>query len=172
MANIEWHKKFKLLDEQLKNVQELYSKIIINKSDEDIWQRTKSIVQDSRTWSFYTAEGIDEVKKMLEDVANLNLTYKYGYCCIWRYDESFTKSPIHIDEAAQHLGTVCIAAGLNSKFEIFFHDTETKEKLDSVIVEGNNIIVLNNSNFWHSVEGCGDLFILGAEKKENYFRKN
>ena len=170
MATVEWHKNFKLLDEQLKIVQELCSKIVVNKSDDDIWQRTKSIVQDSRTWTFYVADGIVEVKKMLEDVTKLNLTYNYGYCCIWRYDEDFPKSSIHIDEEAQHSGTVCIAAGSDSKFEIFFHDTKTKEKLDSVIVEGNNIIALNNANFWHSVEGKGDLFILGAEKKENYFK--
>ena len=132
-----------------------------NPDPQDAWQRTSHITLDSHTWSFYKAQGLIEVQEQLKIFTGLNTAYKHGFCCIWRYDADFPKCPIHIDDKAQHKGSICIS--LTGKHEIFLHDEKTKEKTESVIISDNTIIFLRNSEYYHSVEGNGDLLCLGVE---------
>ena len=130
--------------------------------NQNVWHRTSHITLDSYTWSFYQAEGLKEVKKQLKVVTGLDTIYERGYTCIWRYDKQFPKCPIHIDHEAQHKGSLCIS--LSGYHNIFLHDTDTKEKVESITVKDNNIMFIKNSKYYHSVEGNGDLWILGVKK--------
>ena len=130
--------------------------------NQNVWHRTSHITLDSYTWSFYQAEGLKEVKKQLKVVTGLDTIYEHGYTCIWRYDKQFPKCPIHIDHEAQHKGSLCIS--LSGYHNIFLHDTDTKEKVESITVKDNNIMFIKNSKYYHSVEGNGDLWILGVKK--------
>jgi hypothetical protein len=130
--------------------------------NQNVWHRTSHITLDSYTWSFYQAEGLKEVKKQLKVVTGLDTIYEHGYTCIWRYDKQFPKCPIHIDHEAQHRGSLCIS--LSGYHNIFLHDTDTKEKVESITVKDNNIMFIKNSKYYHSVEGNGDLWILGVKK--------
>jgi len=130
--------------------------------NQNVWHRTSHITLDSYTWSFYQAGGLKEVKKQLKVVTGLDTIYEHGYTCIWRYDKQFPKCPIHIDHEAQHKGSLCIS--LSGYHNIFLHDTDTKEKVESITVKDNNIMFIKNSKYYHSVEGNGDLWILGVKK--------
>mgnify|MGYP004006495733 FL=1 len=130
--------------------------------NQNVWHRTSHITLDSYTWSFYQAEGLKEVKKQLKVVTGLDTIYEHGYTCIWRYDKQFPKCPIHIDHEAQHKGSLCIS--LSGYHNIFLHDTDTKEKVESITVKDNNIMFIKNSKYYHSVEGNGDLWIRGVKK--------
>ena len=123
--------------------------------------RTPHITLASYTWVFYEAEGLKEVKEQLKIVTGLETIYEHGYTCIWRYDKTFPKCPIHIDNKAQHKGSLCIS--LSGHHTIFLHDANTKEKLERVRVEDNRIMFIRNSEYYHSVEGDGDLWILGVK---------
>jgi hypothetical protein len=130
--------------------------------DREIWQRTSSITLNSNTWTFYEAAELINIKEQIKNTTGLNTIYEHGYTCIWRYDEEFPKCPIHIDDEAQHKGSLCIS--LSGYHNIFLHDIKTKEKLEKITVKDNSIMFIKNSEYYHSVEGNGDLWILGVKK--------
>jgi len=132
-----------------------------NPDDKDIWQRTSNITLDSNTWTFYEADELINIKEQIKSITGLNTLYEHGYTCIWRYDESFPKCPIHIDDKAQHKGSLCIS--LSGYHNMFLHHIETKEKLEKITIKDNDIMFIKNSEYYHSVEGNGDLLILGVE---------
>ena len=132
--------------------------------------RTSHITLNSNTWSFYNAEGITNIKEQLKTITGLSTmrlfseTYQHGYGSIWRYDKNFPKCPVHIDDEEKmnstHKGSLCIS--VSGSHEIFLHDTITKKKIKSVVIKDNDIMFLNNREYYHSVEGNGDLCVIGV----------
>ena len=158
-----WQTSYVINDNLKEAISHICDKKIKSMPDnQNVWHRTSHITLDSYTWSFYQAEGLKEVKKQLKVVTGLDTIYEHGYTCIWRYDKQFPKCPIHIDHEAQHKGSLCIS--LSGYHNIFLHDTDTKEKVESITVKDNNIMFIKNSKYYHSVEGNGDLWILGVKK--------
>lgn len=162
---MKWKTIFTISNKLFNEICYMYSNIIKDVPDGSIPQRTKHVVMDSTTWTFYDAEGLHNVKQQLGSITGFNLLYEHGYGCIWRYDDHFPKCPVHIDYKAQHIGSLCIS--VSGSHRIYLHDETTHEKNESVILKNNKIMFLKNSEYWHSVEGQGDLLIFGCEDIEN-----
>jgi hypothetical protein len=158
-----WQTSYTINDDLKEKISNICNKKLEGEpDDQEVWHRTSHITLNSHTWSFYKAEGLNEVKEQLKIITGLDTIYDHGYTCIWRYDQEFPKCPIHIDYEAQHKGSLCIS--LSGYHNIFLHDIKTKEKLEKITVKDNSIMFINNSKYYHSVEGNGDLWILGVKK--------
>ena len=54
------------------------------------------------------------------------------------------------------------------------HDKETKEVLDSVVLNNKNGMCLYHTEFMHDIQGVGDLVVFGLSKdfnEKSYFAK-
>ena len=112
-------------------------------------------------------DNLINVRQLVTKVTGLALEEKTPILAIWRYDENFTKCPIHIDEGGEHTGSVVTC--ISGNFNLHLHE---KDELDSPIIETiainkNKLVALNNTVFPHSVEGQGDLIVFGTSKQTN-----
>ena len=49
------------------------------------------------------------------------------------------------------------------------HDKETKEVLDTRVLNNTNAMSLYHTEFMHDIQGVGDLVVFGVNVDENYF---
>jgi len=142
---------------------------------------TYESVADSSMWTIwnknpnnYQNQALLEIRQNIKNITGLNLDYPKGFFCIWRYDENFTKCPIHIDGQGTYSGDITpikqsasVCTSIHGEFKIHLHHRDTNEIVDSVLVTTSNIIVLNNTMYPHSVEGQGDLAVFGVDLLNN-----
>ena len=172
-----WYKEFKFsIPSNLKTMCEEYTE----KFDYEPFGTYKSVA-DSKMWTIpplgkdrhrlydkvsnEVLEQITNLKKLITEITKL----KFGEAvdCIWRFDKSFTHCPIHMDSGEEHTGSVVTSISGNFKIHLHKEDTPNSPILKTVNVDGSNLIALNNTKYPHSVEGQGDLLVLGTKE---YFK--
>lgn len=164
---MKWCLPFKLDNNTLHELKEICDNIKVERSPEVLEEQedcTDNIVVDSKIWIIRNHDedyDLSKIRKKLHEVTGMNLDYNQGFFCVWQYDETFKSCPIHIDSGGKHTGSLCVAT--TGSFQIILNDKETHEELDRITVEANDIITLNNTKYWHYVEGQGDLIVFGGD---------
>jgi len=174
---MKWYRKFEVDNNTLIDLKLLCNYIKQTREPENNIEQedcTNDIVLNSTIYVIRNSDpnySFSNIRKRLKIISGMNLEYDNGSLCIWEYNESFKKCPVHIDyEGGKHTSTLCIA--LNGLINICLDDDKTHEVLEKVELSGNTFITLNNSRFYHHVEGQGDLIIFGGDVKtvpEEYF---
>ena len=75
-----------------------------------------------------------------------------------------THCPIHMDSGGEHTGSVVTSVSGNFKIHLHKEDTPNSPILETINVDESNLIALNNTKYPHSVEGQGDLLVLGTKE--------
>jgi len=172
-----WYKKF---DYNMKNDFKIMCKEYTeNFQHEPFW--TYKSVQDSKMWNipplgekrkrlfdvvdYVTIQNMRNLKDQIKEVTGLRCQGDHSVDCIWRFDKNFKHCPVHIDEGGEHTGSVVTTISGNFKLHLHEEDKPDAKILDTVDVEG--LIALNNTEFAHSVEGQGDLLVIGVDHNMN-----
>ena len=172
-----WYKKY---DYNMKND----VRILCNEYTENFRHEpfnTYKSVQDSKMWNippigenrkrlwdivdYSLVKQFRDLKDQIKKITGLELQGETSVDCIWRFDKNFKHCPVHVDVGGEHTGTVCSTLSGNFKFHLHEEDKQDSKIIDTIDVEG--LIVLNNTNFPHSVEGQGDLLVVGIDHRMN-----
>jgi len=126
-------------------------------------------MEDSTMWIIWNNDDVssqlNDVRELISHTAGVEVDDEVGFVVVWRYDEKFNRSPVHIDygrdNGGKQNGSVCTAISGDLKIHLHADDAD-KTIIDTVHVTSNTVIALNNTKFYHSVEGHGDLIIFGV----------
>jgi len=163
---MKWHRKFKIALPQ--DFYDVCNKYIRNNPPEPYFRYMS--VEDSDMWTMWMddpqAGYVSGVRETILYITGLDLDYEQGFVVLWKFDEEFKHCPIHVDSGkgtgGKHNGSICTA--LSGNFKIHLHADDLEETiLDTVEVDSNTIIALNNTQFPHSVEGEGVLIVFGVD---------
>ena len=137
-------------------------------------------VGDSAMWTIWhdyiTSDYIADARVLVSNTTGLSLGHKKGFVVLWRFDDNFKRSPIHIDigrgAGGNHNGSICTA--LVGDFKLHRHGNDAAQTIiDSVELNDKSLVALNNTRFPHSVEGNGILVVFGVDldtDPEEYWR--
>jgi len=169
-----WYKEFKVsIPSNLKTMCEDYTE----KFDYEPFGTYKSVV-DSKMWTIpplgkdrrrmydkVSNEVLEQIGKFKQYITEITkLKFGEAVDCIWRFDKSFTHCPIHMDSGGEHTGSVVTSISGNFKIHLHKEDTPNSPILETINVDESNLIALNNTKYPHSVEGQGDLLVLGTKE--------
>jgi|TARA_B100001245_G_scaffold151844_1_gene113692 hypothetical protein len=176
------YKKFKVsMPSNLKSMCEEYTEQF---DCEPFW--TYKSVADSKMWTIpplgkdrrrmydkISNEVLEQIVNFKQHITEITkLKFSEAVDCIWRFDKNFTHCPIHTDTGGEHTGSVVTSISGNFKIHLHKEDTPNSPILETINVDESNLIALNNTKYPHSVEGQGDLLVLGTDKNikpEEYF---
>jgi len=178
---MKWYREFDIvMPHDLKSICESF----IKKNKPEPYYTYYS-VEDSNMWvipplgpkreRLYAAETeqLSGVRKLVTDTTGLNLEHDSPFMAIWQFDEAFPHCPVHIDDGAEHTGSVVTSISGDFKLHLHANDSLDSPIVESVNVPANKVIALNNTVFPHSVEGIGDLIVFGVDNHmnaEEYFK--
>ena len=119
-------------------------------------------------WSIYEKETFSEETLALREMIQEHIG-TVNYMGVWDYFESFVDDlGPHIDKADDIAVFFCPRGELT----VTMHDKETKEVLDTKVLNNTNAMSLYHSEFMHDIHGVGDLVVFGVTLKDpNYFVK-
>lgn len=184
-----WAKEFKVtMPENLKLVADLYTKTY----DYEPINTYKSVV-DSKMWVIpplgsneAAATGsnrvrlddggandkLSNIRELVAHITNSQLEDNPPVLAIWRYDENFTHCPVHIDTGGEHTGSIVTC--ISGSFKLHLHEEDKADSpiINTINIDDNKLVALNNTVFPHSVEGQGDLIVFTTSKNlniEEYF---
>jgi len=176
------YKKFKVsMPSNLKSMCEEYTEQF---DCEPFW--TYKSVADSKMWTIpplgkdrrrmydkVSNEVLEQIVNFKQHITEITkLKFSEAVDCIWRFDKNFTHCPIHTDTGGEHTGSVVTSISGNFKIHLHKEDTLNSPILETINMDESNLIALNNTKYPHSVEGQGDLLVLGTDKNikpEEYF---
>ena len=177
-----WYIEFKVsIPSNLKSMCEEYTEQF---DCEPFW--TYKSVADSKMWTIpplgkdrrrmydkISNEVLEQIVNFKQHITEITkLKFSEAVDCIWRFDKNFTHCPIHTDTGGEHTGSVVTSISGNFKIHLHKEDTPNSPILETINVDESNLIALNNTKYPHSVEGQGDLLVLGTDKNikpEEYF---
>ena len=68
----------------------------------------------------------------------------------------------HIDRGDAENAVICMVP--SGELTVTLHNTNTKAILESKVLSGNNIMILNHTKFMHDIQGVGELVVFGLAK--------
>ena len=127
---------------------------------------------NEKWWAIYERETFS---KETLDLRNAIEEYvgPIEYMGVWDYYEGF------VDDLGPHVDTGSIENAVvffcpRGELTVTMHDKETKEVLESRVLNNKNAMCLYHTEFMHDIQGVGDLVVFGLNKsfdEKTYFRK-
>jgi|TARA_B110000908_G_C10143749_1_gene398030 hypothetical protein len=116
------------------------------------------LYEDHNNFSTHTQELRDELTSLFDN----NLSYMG----VWDYFPGFVdRLGPHIDRGDVENAVICMVP--SGKLTVTLHDPDTKTILESKLLSGNNIMILNHTKFMHDIQGVGELVVFGLAKDFN-----
>ena len=116
-------------------------------------------------WALYETYPFSEETESLRRVIQDNIG-DINYMGVWDYHEGFVDDlGPHVDKADDIAVFFCPRGELT----VTMHDKETKEVLDTRVLNNTNAMSLYHTEFMHDIQGVGDLVVFGVNVDENYF---
>ena len=179
---MKWYKEFSVnMPQNLKSVCNSYTDVF---EYEPIW--TYESVEDSKMWVIPplgknrtrlddrgASDKLANIRELVTTITELYLEEETPILAIWRFDEKFPHCPVHIDQGGEHTGSVVTCISGNFKIHLHAADEPDSPIIESVNINGQTLVALNNTVFPHSVEGIGDLVVFGTAVKtdtKEYFK--
>ncbi len=132
-----------------------------NKTSKENWW---SIYESKEELSDYTKTLRGKIEEYIAPVE---------YMGVWDYYEGFVDDlGPHVDSGANESAVVFFCP--RGELTVTMHDKETKEVLDSVVLNNKNGMCLYHTEFMHDIQGVGDLVVFGLSKdfnEKSYFAK-
>ena len=120
---------------------------------------------NGNNWSIYEKESFSKDTVRLrtdiqEHIGTIN------YMGVWDYYEGFVDDlGPHVDKADD----VAVFLSPRGELTVTMHDKETKEVLDTKVLNNTNAMALYHTEFMHDIHGVGELVVFGVNVDENYF---
>ena len=113
------------------------------------------LYEDQNNFSTHTQELRSDLTMLFDN----NLSYMG----VWDYFPGFVDclGP-HIDRGDAENALICMVP--SGELTVTLHNTNTKAILESVVLSGNNIMILNHTKFMHDIQGVGELVVFGLAK--------
>jgi hypothetical protein len=124
------------------------------------------LYENKDNFSVFTEDLRTELEKLFDNPLN--------YMGVWDYFPGFVDDlGPHIDRGDIENAVIFMVP--EGELTVTLHNPKTKEILESKVLSGNNIMVVNHTKFMHDIQGVGKLVVFGLSKTfddEMFFRND
>jgi hypothetical protein len=124
------------------------------------------LYENKYNFSVFTEDLRTELEKLFDNPLN--------YMGVWDYFPGFVDDlGPHIDRGDIENAVIFMVP--EGELTVTLHNPKTKEILESKVLSGNNIMVVNHTKFMHDIQGVGKLVVFGLSKTfddEIFFRND